>query len=297
MSLYLYCLREPSRCGRDKAGTAPEISGTYPAVGGIKSHGVKGVNGKDGVTIRAFDGIEAIVSEVNLDDFGEMQKKAQEDIHWIKEKALAHEMVVEEAMGLSRSERDKMINNLSSVIPVKFGVIFNNEERLAKVISEQSAAIKSAFDRIRAKQEWSVKLFLKDNQKIKDQVREQSEQLSEKSKTLAALPAGMAYFMEEEFNEELERECSRRLDEEAMKTFEELKPFAAEAALVKILDSKLTGRSERMVLNSAYLVANNHLPEFEKAVAIMREKLAGSGFLLEQGGPWPPYHFTEFTND
>jgi hypothetical protein len=176
-------------------------------------------------------------------------------------------------------------------------VIFNTNERLAHVISGQSAAIRAAFDRIRAKQEWSVKLFLKDNQKFKDQVREQSEKLSEKSHTLAALSAGMAYFMEEEFNGELERECSRLLDEEAMNAFEELKPFAAEATLVKILDSKLTGRSERMILNSAYLVANNHLPEFEKAVAIMRAKLAERGFLLEQGGPWPAYHFTEFANE
>jgi len=316
MSLYLYCLREPSRCGRDKAGTAPENSRICPAprVARGESSGIKsqGVNGKEGVSIRAFDGIEAVVSEVNFDDFGEMQKKAQEDIHWIKEKALAHEMVVEEAMGLSANVVAGVGDpgpacaeaasagrpaSLSPVIPVKFGVIFNNDERLAKVINEQAAAIMAAFDRIRAKQELSVKLFLKDNQKFKDQVREQSEKLSEKSNTLAALPAGMAYFMEEEFNGEVERECSRMLDEEAMKTFDELKTFAAEATLVKILDNKLTGRSERMILNSAYLVANNRLPEFEKAIAIMREKLAERGFLLEQGGPWPAYHFTEFAHE
>ena len=162
MSLYLYCLREPSCCGRDKAGTAPEncsaprvarseLSVTCPAPSGIKS---QGVNGKEGVIIRAFAGIEAVVSEVNFDDFGEMQKKAQEDIHWIKEKALAHEMVVEEAMG-------KMNNGSAPVIPIKFGVIFNTNERLAHVISGQTAAIRAAFDRIRAKQEWSVKLFLR----------------------------------------------------------------------------------------------------------------------------------------
>jgi|GEM_PF-438458 len=350
MSLYLYCLREPSRCGRDKAGTAPEncsaprvargeLSVTCPAPSGIKS---QGVNGKDGVIIRAFDGIEAVVSEVNFDDFGEMQKKAQEDIHWIKEKALAHEMVVEEAMGLSanvvagvgdpgpacaeaasagrpasaqpatacpafvpssgRGEQGRRVvsyrrPDLSPVIPIKFGVIFNTNERLAHVISGQSAAIRAAFDRIRAKQEWSVKLFLKDNQKFKDQVREQSKLFREKKNALAALPAGMAYFMEEEFNGELESECSRMLDEEAMKTFDELKTFAAEATLVKILDNKLTGRSERMILNSAYLVANIHLPKFEKEVSKMRGKLAKRGFLLEQGGPWPAYHFTEFANE
>lgn len=272
--LYLYCLREST-------GTAPAIS-------------APGVNGADGVSIRACDGVEAVVSLVHLDDFGEMQKKAQEDIHWIREKALAHEAVVEEAMGSSRATRDKLPEIFFPVIPVKFGVIFNTEERLAIIIREQSAAIKVAFDRIRAKQEWGVKLFLKDHQKFKDQVREQSAPLNEKSNVLANLSAGMAYFMEQELGEELDRECSRRLDEEAMKTFGELKPFAAEAILVKILDGKLTGRSERMVLNAAYLVARDRLAEFGDAVGRRREHLAPAGFLLEQNGPWPAYHFTEF---
>jgi len=270
MSLYLYCLREA-------AETKPESPASV-----IKAPAIDGGR----VFCCVFDGIEAVVSEVNTDNFMEMQKKAQEDVHWIKEKALAHETVVGKAM-----------ENLIPVIPVKFGVIFNNDERLSKVISEQITAIRTTFDRIRGKQEWSVKLFLKDNQRFKELVREQNEQLSEKSKALAALPAGRAYFMEEEFNEELERECSRRLDEEAMKMFEELKPFAAEATLVKILDSKLTGRNERMVLNSAYLVADSRLPEFENAVVKLREKFALRGFLAEQSGPWPAYHFTEFAHE
>jgi hypothetical protein len=268
--LYFYCLREP-------VGTLPEIKAAA-------------VDGEERVTVRAFEGVEAVVSAMNLDDFGKMQTKAREDVHWIREKAVAHEMVVEEAMG-------KLTDHSVPVIPIRFGVIFNTEERLTEVISGQSTAIRTAFDRIRGKQEWSVKVFLKDARKFKDQVKKQTEKLREKSKELASLPDGMAYFMEQELDEELERECSRKLDEEAMQAFEDLKRFAAEAAICKILDKELTGRSERMVLNSAYLVANIHLREFQDAVAKLREKFAPLGFLLEQSGPWPPYHFTEFAHD
>lgn len=274
--LYLYCLREA-------VARPSEIN---PATSGIKA---AAVDGKGRVTVRAFEGVEAFVSELSLDDFGEMQKKAQEDVHWIRGKALAHEMVVEEAMG-------KSADSSAPVIPVKFGVIFSTVERLAKTLNRQSTAIKIAFDRIRGKQEWSLKLFLKDAQKFKDQVKEQSDKMRQKSKELAALPAGMAYFMEEELNEELEGECARRLDEEGLRTFEHLKPFAAEAAQVKLLDSKLTGRRERMVLNSAYLVAFNHFPGFGDAAGKLRGGLEQKGFLLEQSGPWPAYHFTEFVH-
>lgn len=310
--LYLYCLREPT-------GSSSE---TCHALSVIKS---PGVNGRGGVFIRVFNGIEAVLGEVNPDDFGEMQKKAQGDIQWIKEKALAHEAVVEEAMGLSINSMDKnskdaagpearalpMIDSgkgratasppcrpdLIPVIPVKFGVIFKTEQRLAEVINSQCAAVKSAFDRIRGKQEWGVKIFLKDAGKFRELARMENDNLREKSKKIAELPAGRAYFMETEFNEELERECSRRLDKEAQQAYEQLKSYAAVAVMVKLLGRELTGREERMVLNSAYLIADIHLPEFTNAAAKLREKLGLEGFLVEQSGPWPAYHFTEFAHE
>ena len=268
--LYFYCLREP-------VGTLPEIKAAA-------------VDGEGRVTVRAFEGVEAVVSAMSMDDFGKMQTKAQEDIHWIREKAVAHEMVVEEAMG-------KLADRYVPVIPIRFGVIFNTDERLAEVIGGQRTAITTAFDRIRGKQEWSVKVFLADARTFKNGVKEQTEGFREKSEELASLPEGMAYFMEQELDEELERECSRKLDEDAGRTFEDLKRFSAEAAICKILDKELTGRSERMVLNAAYLVADIQLLEFQDAVAKLREKLAPLGFLLEQSGPWPPYHFTEFAHE
>lgn len=263
MSLYLYCLKEAG-------AVIPPIK-------------APGVNGQGGVFIRAFDGIAAVVSAGQPGDFEAMQKKAQDDICWIKEKALAHEMVVEEAMGKS-----------VPVIPVKFGVIFNTEARLAETLQGQKTEIRSAFDRIRGKQEWSVKLFLADPEKFKAQVREQDENFQAQSRQLAGLPAGQAYFMETELNAELERECARRLNAAAGQVFAELETLAAAAVKVKLLDGKLTGRRERMLLNAACLVAFSRLPEFRKMAAQLRARLAPGGFLLEERGPWPAYHFTEF---
>jgi len=275
--LYLYCLREPADCAS---------AGTCSAPGVIKAPAINGGR----VFCRLFDGIEAVAGEVDGDFLDEMRGKAGEDVSWIKEKALAHELVVEEAMGLSGPGQDKTI----PVIPVKFGVLFNSADRLAEVLRREEKAIKAVFNRIRGRQEWGVKLFLGDKRTFAERIRMESEDLSAKHKALAALPAGRAYFMEEEFNEELERACSRRLDEEALKIFGQLASLAEEAAPAKILDGKLTGRNERMVLNAAFLVSLGRLGRFKDAVADLGAQLLPEGFLVERGGPWPAYHFTEF---
>ena len=79
--LYLYCIRKITQ-------GAPEIS-------------TKGIDGKGEVFNIAYRGIEAVVSKVSLEEFAseEIQKKGREDLNWIKEKALIHESVIEEAIG------------------------------------------------------------------------------------------------------------------------------------------------------------------------------------------------------
>jgi hypothetical protein len=52
--------------------TRPE---TNPAASEIKA---AAVDGNHRVFVRVFEGVEAVVSGLSLDDFGEMQKKARE---------------------------------------------------------------------------------------------------------------------------------------------------------------------------------------------------------------------------
>src|SRR3989304_8555245 len=98
--LYLYCIREKS---------------------GTPCFSIKGIDEKGEVFALIHRELEAVVSEVSLEEFGsgEIQKKAQEELKWIKEKAVAHEKVIEEAM----RKNDKIL----SVIPMRFGTIFKDE--------------------------------------------------------------------------------------------------------------------------------------------------------------------------
>ena len=143
--LYLYCIRE-------KTDT--------------HCFSAKGIDEKGEVFIIPFRKLEAVVSKVSLEEFAseEIQKKAQEDLNWIKEKGIAHEKVIEEAM----RKDDKVL----SLIPMRFGAIFKEKERLEETLNKDYPGIREVLDRIRGKQEWSVKVYLKDRQKFEQVIKE-----------------------------------------------------------------------------------------------------------------------------
>jgi hypothetical protein len=56
-------------------------------------------------------------------------------------------------------------------------------------------------------------------------------------------------------------------------------------------DPALSGRSEPMLLNAAYLAPRADGAWMAALAARWRTRTRSLGFLLELTGPWPPYHF------
>jgi len=264
--LYLYCIRE-------KTEDAPTIS-------------TKGIDGEGEVHALPFQKLEAIVSEVSLEEFAseEIQRRAQENLNWIKEKAVIHEKVIEEAMG----ENSHFLN----LIPMRFGTLFKDKGRLEKMLNNGYYKIKEILERIRGRQEWSVKVYLWEREKYERMIKEKNETIREKEKEIASLPEGMAYFIEEELKEVISKEVERELDHITEEIFESLKKQAAAFVKGKILEKELTGRQEPMVLNAAYLIPEENIEDFKKEAIELNQQIQGKGLFLEYSGPWPPYNFT-----
>jgi hypothetical protein len=66
---------------------------------------------------------------------------------------------------------------------------------------------------------------------------------------------------------------------------------AEDAALNGLHASELTGREEQMILNGAYLVAEECLPAFHGELESLAEEYGGLGFSYELTGRWPAYNF------
>lgn len=249
---------------------------------------IKGIDGVEEVFIIPYKDLEAVVSNVSLEEFGsaEIQKKSQEDLKWIKEKALAHEKVIEEAM----KNKDKVL----SVIPMRFGTIYKEESSLNETLDKDYAKAKELLNKILGKQEWSVKIYLKNMRKFEQAVKEKSRGIKEKEKEMAALSEGMSFFMEEELRELVRKEADIEVNNIADEVFETLGKQSGDRVRNKVLGKELTGRPEPMVSNTAYLVPEEKTGDFTQEIENLNQKLTAKGLHLECGGPWPAYNFVSF---
>ena len=266
--LYLYCIWE-------KTDTPFSFS-------------TKGIDEKGEVFVIPFRELVAVVSKVSLEEFAseEIQKKAQGDLNWIKEKALAHEKVIEEAM--------RKDDEVLSLMPMRFGTIFKEKARLEETLIKDYPRIREVLDKIRGKQEWSVKIYLKDRGKLEQVIKEKNKAIKEKEKEIASLPEGMAFFMEEELKEVISRELEKELNNIEEVLFESLKKQAVDAKKCKILQKELTGRREPMILNAAYLVPEEKIEDFKEKTEGSNQEAQAKGFYIEYSGPWPAYNFTSY---
>jgi hypothetical protein len=263
--LYLYCVRE-----RTEGAT------TFQATG---------IEERRKIFTIIHGELEAVVSRVSLSRFPsrEIQGKVLEDLNWIREKAMIHEGVIEEAM--------KGMNGPVSVVPMRFGIIFKSKAGLKEILDRDSAKMKTLLNRIRGKEEWSVKIYLVDSKRYELAVREKSEEIRSKERNIASMPEGMAYFMEEELNETILSEVNHGLDKMMEDIFEELGKGAAESVKTRVLDSEMTGKTEKMVFNAAFLVRADEFDSFKMTLERIDDELETKGLHLEYSGPWPSFNF------
>jgi len=177
---------------------------------------------------------------------------------------------------------------------MRFGTIFKEKAGLEKTLNKDYSKIKEVLERIQGKQEWGVKVYLREREKFVDVIKEKNEAIKEKEKEIASLPEGMGYFMEEEIKELISKEADKELNNIMEVLFESLKKHTADSVKNKILEKELTARREPMVFNAAYLVPEEKIEDFKKEIEDLNQKMQAKGFYLEYGGPWPAYNFTSF---
>lgn len=224
----------------------------------------------DGVELVRHGELAAIVREVPLDEYDEtVLPERLNDRIWLERNARAHEDVLQAAAAET------------AVVPLRFGTIYRSREQVERMLGERADELAATLARVSGHVELGVKVWV-DPTVLKRTLVTQAEP--------AAGGTGAAYLQKRQRERELSRELQARCTALAEEAHARLSAVAADAVANRPQPRELTGRSELMVLNGAYLVPAGD-ERLRSEVERLSAEHAELGLEYELTGPWPPHNF------
>lgn len=224
------------------------------------------------VRVIAAAGLSAVVEDVGLAEFGEEAlRRNLEDLAWLEAAARAHHLVID------------AVAQQGPLVPMRLATVYSSDEGVTAMIAARDTDFHAALGRIRGHQEWGVKVYATRRPEPGD------------TAAGAGAPAGPdtgagAAYLRRRRNQLTAQKNDRRemlADTEAIHA--ELTRHAAGARLHPPQAPQLTGEKAVMMLNAAYLLADERGEDFAAIVAGLAQRYPS--VRLELTGPWPPYSF------
>ena len=224
----------------------------------------------DGVELIRHGGLTAMAREVSLEEYDEaVLPERLNDRDWLERNARAHEDVLQAAAALT------------AVVPLRFGAIYRSRDQVLRMLEERAGEFRSTLERVRGHVELGVKAWV-DLSTL--------GRLSGADEVPAAGGTGAAYLQRRHAEQERSREASARGLELAEEAHRRLSELSVAAVANRPQPRELTGRSEAMLLNGAYLVRSGD-DELRKEVDRLAAEHSSCGVEYELTGPWPPHNF------
>lgn len=245
---------------------------------------LEGIEPPEMIQYEVHGDITAVTCRVPEDVYSEakLQRKV-EDMQWLQVKAFHHHELM-----------NKLHENYT-VIPLKFGTIFETEETFQAMITEKKTTIMEQFQRLSDKEEWNLKVYAAKD-KFMNNVVENSEEMEQKKADIEAMPKGRQFFEKKKLANFAEEKAIEKIRDYCQELHDHLKSLSEATDVKKNWERKVTGRDEDMSLNSVYLVnadGKKALLDYVEAEKQYAED-HDTGFYFEMTGPWPSYHFSDF---
>ena len=233
----------------------------------------------DGLKSLRFDDLYVIVKYVSESEFSEENlKKNLSDIQWLEKNARQHIRVI------------GMIMGQCTVIPFKFGTIYQSEAGLKKFIEDYSDSLIENLFHVEWKEEWAVKIYC-DRKALNEQIDELSEEAAALENQIMASSPGKAFLLKRKKIDLVENEMDRFCKIYGQEYYNEFTNMSESASLHHLLPKEFTGRNDAMILNATFLVSKDKATDFVSMARLLKKKYSNLGFDIEITGPWPPFSF------
>jgi Gas vesicle synthesis protein GvpL/GvpF len=222
------------------------------------------------------DDLAAAVSDVPDEEFDEAPLNEHvRDLSWLGPRAIAHQEV-----------NDLLHADGEAVVPLAFGTVFRDEDRVRQLLHDQRAALAARLEAVRGRAEWVVTLHALQEPDA-EYVARASPAMQAARQDIAASTPGRAHLLKRRLAE-LERDERRRIEAESAQTVvTKLREIAADVYLEPLPTDKL----ERPLVRASVLVPRADETRFVEGVERLREMWPEPMYRLLLTGPWPPYRF------
>ncbi|EXU68401.1 gas vesicle protein [Streptomyces sp. PRh5] len=237
--------------------------------------GVTGVADESVYAVRHL-GLAVLAGAVPAEDYAEGPlRKRLEDMAWLEKMARAHQRVVDTA------------GAESCVIPVRLATVCHGDEGLRRMLATGRERFTAALDRLEGRVEWGVKAYA--TQPAAEEPPAGAANAADAPSTPGAM-SGRDYLRRRKAQRQAAEQRWGDTEEGARLVHETLGGLAEQSRLHPPQDPRLSGISDRNVLNAAYLVRREDSADFAERVG----ELAGRtpALRVELTGPWAPYSFT-----
>ncbi|MFB9678877.1 GvpL/GvpF family gas vesicle protein [Streptosporangium vulgare] len=227
------------------------------------------VAGVTGAPVRAIthEGLVAYVSPVPLEEFGEEPlRRSLEDLDWVEGTARAHNRVVE------------AVAKEAPTAPVRLVTVYSSEDQVRDLLRCRHDDFTEVLAHVTGCREWGVKAYAKPSEDAPP-----AEEVPAETKS-----PGTAYLKRRQASLRGKEDAWRLAARRAEDIHATLLSVSVAGHRHRPQDPRLSGREETMLLNGAYLVAEDRREQFVAAVDALRDE----GIEMQLTGPWAPYSFT-----
>lgn len=215
-------------------------------------------------------GIAAVVSTVDLDEFGEEGlRRNLEDLAWLERVARGHDDVVH------------AVSRHGPAAPLRLATVCLDDEAVRRRLDEWHDEMTAVLDRIDGRSEWSVKLVMPAPSRTAGATGTAGGSAGEGS--------GAAYLMRKKQETQQRATAEQDAAAQADRVYEALGHASVASRRLQPQDPRLSGHQGTMTLNAAFLVDDGEDAAFTDAVSALSSELPEGA--LKVAGPWPPYSF------
>jgi hypothetical protein len=243
--------------------------------------------------------IAAVTSRVGLDEFApeRLQGKTAEDIQWLGQIAARHNEIICQAAASS------------AVLPLRLGTVFQSRDSLQAMLLRCGSTVAEFLKRLGDRQEWGVKLYLEIRRLepipghtgpppphylpgTSPSVDKKAPAAHQRqADNVSSGTSGTAYLTRKRIQLDNRRAERANLYQTIQNVEQRLAGKAEHSCRIRNLPSDLTGRTEEMVFNAAFLLPSSAQASWLEIAQSISRDVQNSGLMLEVSGPWPPYHF------